>query len=188
MDSNAPKFFAEKFASLAGISHAVSGESELAQVVLGIVKEDDAKRVALGHLPASIGTEVEAVCASDGIEVIKPPFDARALPGAIDVTPVGISLADFAVAESGSLVELVTDDALRLVSSLPRLHIGIVYADKILNTLKDAAVPLREFYETHPTHATATFISGPSRTADIEMRLTLGVHGPEAAHVIIVNA
>jgi L-lactate utilization protein LutC len=55
---------------------------------------------------------------------LKPPFDHRQLPQAIDAARVGVSWAALAVAETGSLVEFATDDALRLVSALPRIHVG----------------------------------------------------------------
>ena len=47
--------------------------------------------------------------------------------------------------------------------------------------------PIRNFYHANSRNATASFISGPSRTADIEMRLILGVHGPAETHAIIIN-
>jgi L-lactate dehydrogenase complex protein LldG len=92
-----------------------------------------------------------------------------------------------AVAETGSLVEFATDDALRLVSALPRIHVGIFCARDLLATHKEAVAPIRNFFIENTQNATATFISGPSRTGDIEMRLTLGVHGPEVAHAVVIN-
>jgi L-lactate dehydrogenase complex protein LldG len=84
-------------------------------------------------------------------------------------------------------VEFATDDALRLVSALPRIHVGIFRAYDLLATHKEAAAPIREFFIENTQNATATFISGPSRTGDIEMRLTLGVHGPEVAHAVVLG-
>ena len=51
----------------------------------------------------------------------------------------------------------------------------------------DAAARLRTFFDQNPTNATVSFISGPSRTGDIHMRLTLGVHGPETTHAVVVR-
>jgi len=76
---------------------------------------------------------------------------------------------------------------MRLVTSLPLVHISLVRALDLVATLKEAAAPIRDFYNENPLNATVSFISGPSRTADIEMRLILGVHGPAETHVIIVN-
>jgi L-lactate dehydrogenase complex protein LldG len=56
-----------------------------------------------------------------------------------------------------------------------------------VENLMDAAAPIRKFYNENPGNATASFISGPSRTADIEMRLILGVHGPAETHAVIIH-
>ena len=130
---------------------------------------------------------LEGRCADAGVDLLKPPYDGSALPGAIDAAHVGVSWAEFAVAEAGALVEFATNDATRLVSTLPRVHLGIVRAEEIKESLMDAGPRIRAFMAAQPENATVTFISGPSRTADIEMRLTLGVHGPEMAHAVILD-
>lgn len=178
--------FVKKYASLSGIAHVADGADAVAPIVVQVLREVACKRVALAELPDGLDDAIQSACADAGIEVLAPPFDNRALPHAIDAAEVGVSWAVFAVAESGSLVEFALDDAARLVSTLPRVHIGIFKADMLLENLKDAAEPLRRFFVDHPHNVTATFISGPSRTADIEMRLTLGVHGPEVAHAIAI--
>lgn len=73
------------------------------------------------------------------------------------------------------------------MTALPLVHISLVRASDFVATLKEAATPIRNFYKENSLNATVSFISGPSRTADIEMRLILGVHGPAETYVIIVN-
>ena len=179
--------FVEKYASLSGIAHVADGVDAVAPIVLSVLREVGCKRVVFAELPDGLDDAIERACVDAGIDVGMPPFDSSELPQAIDAAEVGVSWAVFAVAESGSLVEFALDDAVRLVSTLPRVHIGIFKASTLLENLRDAAAPLRQFYLDHPKNATATFISGPSRTADIEMRLTLGVHGPEVAHAIVIR-
>lgn len=178
--------FVKKYTSLSGIAHVAEGADAVAPIVVQVLREVACKRVALAALPDGLDVAIQSACEDAGVEVLAPPFDNRALPHAIDAVEVGVSWAAFAVAESGSLVEFALDDAVRLVSTLPRVHIGIFKAAMLLANLTDAAAPLRQFFVDHPHNATATFISGPSRTADIEMRLTLGVHGPEVAHAIVI--
>ena len=84
-------------------------------------------------------------------------------------------------------MEFAVDDANRLVSVLPLVHIGLFRAADIVENLTDAADPIRNFYIENARNATVSFISGPSRTADIEMRLIHGVHGPAETHTVIVN-
>lgn len=187
MDQDLVLQFKQKYETLAGIVHLTENENAAAEVVLRILKETHALRVALGALPDSLMQPVEAACDASGITVMKPPFDKRELPRTIDAAHAGVSWAAMAVAETGSLVEFATDDALRLVSALPQIHVGIFCARDLLATQKEAVAPIREFFTENTRNATATFISGPSRTGDIEMRLTLGVHGPEVAHAIVIE-
>lgn len=187
MDQDLVSQFKHKYETLAGSVHLAENEDAAADVVLQILKEAHAQRVALGGLPDSLFQPIEAACAAAGIAVLKPPFDNRKLPHAIDAVQVGVSRAALAVAETGSLVEFTTDDALRLVSALPRIHVGIICARDLLATLKEAAAAVRKFLIENTRNAAVTFISGPSRTGDIEMRLTLGVHGPAASHAIMIN-
>ncbi|MCZ6633373.1 MAG: LUD domain-containing protein [bacterium] len=179
--------FKTKYETLSGIAHVAQNALEVAEVVMSILQASEGKRVALGEMPEAVTEAVESACQAAGIEVLKPPFDNTLLPKSIDDAEVGVSWAAFAVAETGSLVEFATNDATRLVSTLPDTHVGIVLASELVETLKEAASPIRAFLEANPESANVTFISGPSRTADIEMKLTLGVHGPEVAHAVILQ-
>ena len=182
MDESVLAQFKQKYESLAGVVHLASGVEEAAEIVVAVVGEAQAQRVALGAFPETLQEALEQRCAALGFEVVQPPYGSADLPAAIDAAQVGVSPAEFAIAETGTLVEFATDDALRLVSTLPRVHVGVFRAADLVATLREAAGRVRTFFARHPQHATVTFISGPSRTGDIQMRLTLGVHGPEAAH------
>ncbi len=179
--------FKQKYEALAGIVHLAASTDEAADIVASILRETDARRVAIGELTGGLQEAVEAWCEGAGVAVLKPPFQHAELPHKIDTAQVGVSMAAFAIAETGTLVEFATDDAFRLVSTLPGVHVGLFRAEDLVETLKEAAPRIRDFYEANPHNATATFISGPSRTADIEMRLTLGVHGPAVAHAVVVK-
>jgi L-lactate utilization protein LutC len=95
---------------------------------------------------------------------------------------VGISNAQAAIAETGTLVLDSSCERHRLVSLVPPVHIAIVNASSIVETLSDALVLLQKDKEISPA---VTFITGPSRTADIELTLAIGVHGPQELYVIV---
>ena len=97
---------------------------------------------------------------------------------------VGISTAQAAIAETGTLVLESESERHRLVSLVPPVHIAIIEATSICLTLGEALAAVRrgEPAEVNPT---ITFITGPSRTADIELTLAIGVHGPQELYVII---
>ena len=179
--------FQEKHESLAGMVHLVSGLDEAADRVFSILQDQKAEKVALSELPEDFDQILDQKITADGLDLLKPPFNNADLPKAFDTIQVGISWAAFAIADTGAIVEFATDDAMRLVTALPLVHISLVRASDLVATLKEAAAPIRNFYNENPLNATVSFISGPSRTADIEMRLILGVHGPAETHVIIVN-
>ncbi len=96
----------------------------------------------------------------------------------------GINTADYALADTGSLVFLSESGESRLISLLPPRHIAIVAKNKILSGLDElfSLVP-----QPAAKSSSMVIITGPSRTADIEMRLVRGVHGPGEIHVMIVE-
>ena len=182
------KRFTTKYEFLRGITHVAADAAEAADIAASILKEVEGQRVALGDLPDNVMQIFENRCREDGAEVIKPPYNRSDLPDLIDKAHVGISWTKFAIAETGTLVETNTDDSLRLVSLLPRVHVGLIMAEDLVDTLPEAAPLMRDFFSHNSRGAVVTFISGPSRTGDIEMRLTLGVHGPEVSHAIVIRS
>jgi L-lactate dehydrogenase complex protein LldG len=96
---------------------------------------------------------------------------------------VGITSADYALADTGSLVFFSESKESRLLSLLPPCHIAVIESSKIVASLDDV-------FRLRPLPGAASsamvVITGPSRTADIEMRLVRGVHGPGEIHVIVV--
>jgi len=187
MDDATVDQFKAKYESLAGHVHLCADVAETANQVVALCREAGAGRVAIGDLDAELSAAIPPALERAGMEAYGSPFPGSEMPEGIDRAAVGVSTAAFGIAESGSIVEFATDDAVRLVSSLPRVHVGICRKAEVIPTLREAAPRIAGFFEDHPDHGAVTFISGPSRTADIEMRLTLGVHGPEVSHVIVLG-
>jgi L-lactate utilization protein LutC len=101
----------------------------------------------------------------------------------VATTEVGITSADYALADTGSLVMFTESNESRLLSLLPPCHIAVIEASRIVASLDDV-------FRLRPLpgadSSAMVVITGPSRTADIEMRLVRGVHGPGEIHVIII--
>jgi L-lactate dehydrogenase complex protein LldG len=98
---------------------------------------------------------------------------------------VGITGSFCAVAETGTLMMLSGVDTYASASLLPETHIALVFESRIVGAMEDAfALAISERGEL--PRAT-NFISGPSRTGDIEQTIVLGAHGPYRVHVIIVR-
>lgn len=106
--------------------------------------------------------------------------ELRALCAAVDV---GITSADYALADTGTLVMLSSPQEARMISLLPPAHIAVVPRARILTGLD-------ELFSLLPNPAESTsslvLITGPSRTADIEQILVRGVHGPGVLTVVVV--
>lgn len=95
---------------------------------------------------------------------------------------VGISQMDWALADTGTLVVDATEVEGRLVSTLPQIHVALIGADRIL---PDMASVLGRIKPSKAGYL--SMITGPSRTADIERVLTIGVHGPERLVIVFVE-
>ncbi len=93
---------------------------------------------------------------------------------------VGVSEMEWGLADTGTIVQDATDPALRLVSTLPEIHVALLPAGRILPGLADVVPHLRPGRAPY-----ISFITGPSRTADIERVLTIGVHGPSRLVVVV---
>lgn len=96
---------------------------------------------------------------------------------------IGITGADAALAETGSVVLVSGPGRGRLASLLPPVHVAIVERGRFVRSLPDLLVARPELAVAG---SNLVCITGPSRTADIEHTLSRGVHGPKEVHVILV--
>jgi len=106
------------------------------------------------------------------------------LRGLCAAADVGITSADYALADTGSLAMIAGPHEARLVSLLPPAHIAVVPRERILTGLDELFSIL-----PNPSDMTSSMvlITGPSRTADIEQILVRGVHGPGQITVVVVG-
>lgn len=98
---------------------------------------------------------------------------------------IGLTGALAAVADSGSLVLQMGEGRGRFASLLPEVHIALVQAEQLFLSLNHF---IRAYPEVNKESSNTVFITGPSRTGDIEGVLTLGVHGPKQLHVIMIQS
>jgi L-lactate dehydrogenase complex protein LldG len=99
---------------------------------------------------------------------------------------VGVTSADYAIADTGTLVIVSGGEQHRMISLVPPVHVCLLGSNRIVGNIADLIERVHEeYYLNDPPAAAVTFITGPSRTADIELSLTLGVHGPRELHVLL---
>jgi L-lactate dehydrogenase complex protein LldG len=100
--------------------------------------------------------------------------------------PLGVSLATLGIAETGSVMLAEATLVDRAVGMLTKTHIVVVRTETIVPSLDEAAAALKA-HALRPGGGHAALVTGPSRTADIELSLSLGVQGPERVFVLVVD-
>jgi L-lactate dehydrogenase complex protein LldG len=99
--------------------------------------------------------------------------------------PVGVTGAFAGIAETGTLMVVSGPDTPASTSLVPETHVAVVSAGRIVAHMEEAWDLARRAYGQFPR--AINFISGPSRTGDIEQQLVLGAHGPYRVHIVIVR-
>ena len=110
------ELFAERFRALSGEFHAVPDAEGAAKVAARIVQDESAACVALAHLSDELHSPVRAAFGKD-IRVLEPPYPSKGLPELLDAAQVGLTGVEWGIAETATLVEVCTDDAVRLVAA-----------------------------------------------------------------------
>ncbi len=156
----------------------VRNEREAAEAVQQIVDQTGARHLAISNSPL-----VESV-----INQVKWEGELleHASASALFASDLGLSEAQWGVAETGTLILESDRERHRLVSLVPPVHIALLQAHQIRETLAEALKLVSENGEEALSRA-VTFITGASRTSDIELTLAIGVHGPTQLHVIIIS-
>jgi L-lactate dehydrogenase complex protein LldG len=137
-----------------------------------LVEREGIKSAALWPVEDLTRLNLAARLRALGTEIVSPQAD----PATLAQTDLGITTVDLALADSGSLGLLSSPDQPRAVSILPRVHLAIVRLGALRSNLAEALAEAK-----HERYL--VFITGVSRTSDIESNPVLGAHGPQALYV-----
>ena len=134
-----------------------------------------------------VGTQVHAAAAPSEAEAAGRRQELRDLLARADL---GLSGVDAVIAETGTLMLKAQPGQMRGVSLLPPVHVAVARTDQVVATFADALRAVRQSGENMQKNLTSciSFVTGPSRTGDIELKLTVGVHGPGEMHLILLDA
>jgi len=162
--------------------------------VIALAREREVRRIAtwgrgtLDRLLPAERLEAAGFEVREGSPVGFGGTDRGELQGWLARADLGVTGADFAVAETGSLILTSGPGRGRGVSLLPPYHVALFGRAQLLPGLDEVGVAFEALHASGGLEgASITFITGPSRTADIELTLTRGVHGPKEVHVIFVE-
>lgn len=173
------------------------GVEEALDYVVSLARRLGATSVARSEQPVFETVPVDAALAGVGAlcwpAVYDGPGQREEVRHRLLDSHLGITGADYAIAETGSVVVLPRKGLSRLVSVVPPVHVAIVRPQDILGTLDDLfALRRLEFYRNGEQGVPdlgsyLNFITGPSRTADIEQTIVVGVHGPREVHMALLD-
>lgn len=157
----------------------------LASTVAGVASLAEVPAAVAAYLAAK-GLAGEAVATADvgSLDWAGSGLSVAARP-AVDADKTGISGCFCAIAETGTLMLLSGPETPATVSLLPETHIALVDVSRIVATMENAFALLRTERGSLPR--AVNFISGPSRTGDIEQTIVLGAHGPCRVHLILIG-
>jgi len=189
--------FADGLNAVGGQGHRAADLAEAAGVVARLAGEGagrkivtwDLAAIGFGAVPDALrGRGLEVVTASPSRAELADPAVRAMLRTQLAEANLGITGADYAVAETGTLLLISGEGRSRLVSLLPRIHVALIRKEHLVPAMRDMQAILEmEHREGRALDASClNFITGPSRSADIEFVLARGVHGPGEVHVILV--
>lgn len=178
--------FRRALEAVAGHCLIVRGEAAAADALRRIILELDARRIAVSDSPLArrVATLAEALAAADSGGESELIEDA----GAAELfdCDLGVTGAQWGVAETGTLVLESDAERHRLASLVPSAHVAVIEARSVRQTLGEVLRAVGGGGAERLSRA-VTFITGPSRTSDIELTLAIGVHGPAELYVIIIE-
>lgn len=184
--------FAAEIRKLECTPHMCADDEMALDVIAGILEQHAAKDVIAWDLEQVGLAGLAALLEQRGVRVhtgaISGPGRAQALQ-AHEPVPICISGAEAGIAESASIIVRGGAGRPRLASLLAPTYIAVLRRSQLAHGLGEALAALRARYgnAVFDDASSLIVITGPSRTADIELTLTLGVHGPREVHVILIG-
>lgn len=166
--------FRENLLSIGANCEIVEDKKNAAALIQQIIDQKNLKKIAVSD--AEIVSEITNLLETEG------NFLSNSSKEILFETDLGITSAQFGIAETGTLVIESDKEFNRLTSLVPPIHICVLETEKIRQTLGEVLSELEK-----DLSRSITFITGQSRTSDIELTLALGVHGPGELFVILVD-
>ena len=173
--------FTEQLTAVGARWTVVRGEADAGCALARILTEAGARRVAVSDAP-DVRRLVPALGESFVVE------DVNDLSrDALFACDAGVTTAQWGIAETGTLVLESARERNRLLSLVPPLHVALLSAGCLCESMGDALARVRQGSAAGLASDAITFITGPSRTSDIELTLVVGVHGPATVHVLLLE-
>jgi L-lactate dehydrogenase complex protein LldG len=161
---------------LSGVAQRLSSRDALAAALAELVRHEGVQRATLWSTPELAAWRVAETLQGLGVEIVSPQAGKQR----VAACELGVTGADAALPETGTLLLTSSPERPRVVSLLPRVHLAVF-------TPAALRVDLHQALAEAKGADYAVLVTGPSRTADIELTLTLGVHGPKALYAWVME-
>ena len=171
----------ENATAVGTIVHEISLVFDAIQYVLDLTKEKNLKTLACPGFGKKDQDMIYNLCKTQGLDVLKPPLREHA-----DHIDTSLTWAEYGIAETGTVMVASDSEEIRIATMLAQIHIVMLPISKIKKDTKLIESYLDKILKSEAPSYTA-FITGASRTADIERVLTIGVHGPVELHLLLLK-
>jgi L-lactate dehydrogenase complex protein LldG len=170
----------EKAEAVQTIFREMPGLEDAFRYAMEITRQQQGRSIAAPRLSAELRERFAALCREQELTLLTS--DLRSHMSQIHT---GFTLADWAIAETATVVLDSSPEDVRIATTLSETHVAVVPRSRVRAQATDLTAELRAAFGAAPGYL--AFISGASRTADIERILTIGVHGPQEFHLVIVE-
>jgi L-lactate dehydrogenase complex protein LldG len=170
----------EKAACVQAVVSTVCGIEDVMRYAIDVTLRQNGQSIAAPGFDPDKIHQMNMMCGDSGLKLLSSPFR-----GHLTGIHTALTQADWAIAETGTLVLDSVSEDLRIATMLSETHIVWVPASKIVPDAPALSDYLVEHMKTPPGYM--AFITGASRTADIERVLAIGVHGPQELHILIMR-
>jgi len=172
LDSETEQFLGE-IKKLSGVGQRMTF-TDIESSLKSLVAEQNIRKATVWNTPRFQQLQIAHYLSSLGVELVSPNADKHEMAQC----DLGITEADFLLSETGTIVLSSSAERPRAVSLLPRVHLAIVRPEML-------RADMHQVFAEAKDKNYLVFITGASRTADIELTTTLGVHGPKELFVWI---
>lgn len=166
--------FFDELQKLAGLGRTLS-QTEIDGALQALVAEQNIRKATVWDSPRLAQLGIAKTFQALGVELVSPNASKHEMA----LCDLGVTEAEYMLPETGTLVLTSSAQKPRAVSLLPPIHLAIVRPDML-------RADMHQVFEEAKENQYLVFITGPSRTADIELTVTLGVHGPRHLFVWMV--
>jgi L-lactate dehydrogenase complex protein LldG len=180
VSNNLEEVFIKNAEAVAAVVRPMAGLDEAMEYAVGLAKKAGPPILAAPGWGEGPSRKLGQICANEGVD-----FQTKGLRQRPNDIALGFTRAQYGLADTGTLVIDSASEDLRLATMLSQVHVAVLNPAKIKPDLQSMEEDLNQRMVSPPSYM--AFITGASRTADIERVLTIGVHGPVELHILLTG-